>query len=450
MSWLRIEGNTSWNVVEVTADNKIQCVLPNDSTQPNYTKIIGKDGSALKVIDTGYIATSLESLAMFDTVDGAALNINLWSTSTVGMTVTQANGFINVNATGSIVANDYAILKTINTFFLTSCIPLHIRMSAAGSLWNLPVGTVSEFMWGTCATNAAPTDGMGIRVSGGSMRMFMNNNGTEVTQELTGLPTANETWEWVVDMYANVMKVFFNGTLLGEMPVPVSFPTPTSNNRQPLIIRVYNTASAPSASCIMRLAQISVQQRNAQFNKPWSEKLTCMGRGSYQSPVTTFYGTANRTNSAAPASASLSNTTLSYATLGWGFLFTCVAGAETDYALFWYLVPTGFKLVVKGITIDAYVSTALGATPVNIEWWAGFNSSWTSLATAAPWAPRLMGMGNMTFPASSAIGTRGNDIDRDFEACVDSGRYMHIVMKLPSSPTTGAIRGNVTIQGYFE
>jgi len=64
--------------------------------------------------------------------------------------------------------------------------------------------------------------------------------------------------------------------------------------------------------------------------------MTGMGLSAAQSYTT---GLANYANSAAPASATLSNTAAGYTTLGGQFQFAAVAGAETDYALFAYTVP---------------------------------------------------------------------------------------------------------------
>ena len=69
------------------------------------------------------------------------------------------------------------------------------------------------------------------------------------------------------------------------------------------------------------------------MSKPWKEQMAESGYGAPYLPVTQVQA-AQWANSAAPASAALSNTAAGYATLGGLFQFAAVAGAATDYALF--------------------------------------------------------------------------------------------------------------------
>lgn len=70
-----------------------------------------------------------------------------------------------------------------------------------------------------------------------------------------------------------------------------------------------------------------------------------MGQSCVNAPDSATAGsTANYANTAAPASATLSNTAAGYTTLGGQFQFAAVAG-ETDYALFAFLVPAGAAAV---------------------------------------------------------------------------------------------------------
>lgn len=160
-------------------------------------------------------------------------------------------------------------------------------------------------------------------------------------------------------------------------------------------------------------------------------------------------------NSAAPAAATLSNTAAGYTTLGGLFRFVPVAGAETDYALFGFQVPTTHRFFCSGVAIGAYVSTALGATLETLQWALGINSTAVSLATTDSgntFGPRRIALGSQNFAASAAAGVVAPEIVRQFLApqIIEPGRFLHTILRIPSGTTTGEIRGTVTFDGYFE
>lgn len=164
---------------------------------------------------------------------------------------------------------------------------------------------------------------------------------------------------------------------------------------------------------------------------------------------------ANFVNNTGPSSATLSNTAAGYTTLGGQFQFVPVTGAETDYALFGYQVPMTHRLWVKGISIAARVATAVAATLDTNEWGIGINSTAVSLATAdsdPAFGPRRIALGHHIFAASAAAGTTAADIVRQF-LCplrVEPSRFFHVILRRPTGATTGLIRGDVAIDGFFE
>ena len=465
---LPIKGGASTDLANVDTNKNLKVTLPTDTAQAGYGKLAGKDGSPLKVTATGYAEASLDSMEFMDTIDGASVNTNLWAQSTSTMTITQAAGFINLNPTNSVAINTYAILSTIQSFYLSDCLPLHIHLRTQSSLWNLPANTVFEFGWGTATTNATPTDGIFIRARAGTVYAVMNFGGSETELALTpaamAVPTVNVTSEWVLDLYANELRVFLDGTLIAAatiegrpttMQAPTSLPAATTNNRQPIFFRVFNTASAPGSSPTLRLGQISVQHRNAQLDKPWVDKLVGMARGGYQNP-TTFGATSNHTNSTSPTSATLSNTAAGYTTLGGRFQFAAPAGAATDFALFGYQVPAGYQLFCHHIAISSCnTGAAVATTATMLDWGIGTNSSAVSLATAdgaGTWAPRRIPVGTQAYIVAAGIGVCAPDIMRDIHVVTDSGRFLHVIVQVPVGTATGSqvIRGDVTLTCWFE
>ena len=460
-------GNSTAGTANVDAYYNLNVNLPTTKSQAGYARIVGTDNDPLKITAMGYPTMSIESLDFLDTIDGSVVNTNLWNQSVSTMTITNANGFYNLNPTASVAANTYAILSTIPTFFLTSCLPLHVHFSIQASLFNLPANTVFEIMWGTCATNATPTDGMIFRVRAGYAYLVINFGGSETETQICptpfALPNPNQTYECVLDFYASKVRLYVDGTLYGDVNAPNTFAAATSSNRQPVTLRVYNTASVPSSSATLKLGQMSVQQRNANFDKPWYAKMAGMARGCYQSPVTTFAQTANHANSTSPASATLSNTAAGYTTLGGRYQFAAPATAATDFALFGFPNPAGFQFYCTGVAISAINTGAAVATTATIlDWSVAVNSSGVSLATvdgAGTWAPRRIPLGVMGFPLAAPrgptqIGDKADDIVIDFLSplVVDSARYFHVIVQVPLGTATGSqiIRGDVMVNGYFE
>jgi len=464
MSGIRLEGSDGTQIGGDSTALALKVNLPTTATQAGYAKLASKEGFGIKSTVFGYPCVSIENLEFLDGVDGAALNTNLWTTSASTMTVTQASSLINVNATASTTASTYAILQTIQTFYVTSCLPLHFHFTMQASLWNLPVNTVAEIGWMTCATNAAPTDGVFIRVIAGAWSLIANNTGSEQTVALGTLPTINSQADFVLDVHGDSARLYMEATpgagsvFLAEVDMNVAWGAITNSNRQPFVARVYNTSTIPAASPTLKLGQVSIQQRNAAFYKPYADKLAGIGRGGYQSPVTTFAQTANHANSTSPTSATLSNTTAGYTTLGGRFQFAAPLGAATDFALFGFQVPVGYQLYVKGVYIDSVnTGAAVATTATMLDWSVGVNASAVSLATAdgaGTWAPRRIPVGVQSWIVAAGIGAPAEAIKRSFQipAVVEGGRFFHVIVQVPIGTATASqvIRGDVFVNCYFE
>ena len=162
--------------------------------------------------------------------------------------------------------------------------------------------------------------------------------------------------------------------------------------------------------------------------------------------------TANHTNSTSPSSASLSNTAAGYTTLGGRWQFAAVAGAATDYALFAFQVPAGWRLFITGVTIHTINTGAAVATTAHIfDWSLGLKSTAVSLATAAL---RRITLGMQGLIVGAAIGAAAEPIVREFEPALvaEPGEFVHVILQMPVATNTGSqvIRGDCQIHGYFE
>ncbi len=455
-----LKGGSSADLVDVTTAKELKVALTADPTTAGYVKLASTGyGAPLVTTVDGHLVTSGgEAIMFYDQVDGAAVNSNLWAQSSTTMTIAQAGGLITLNNSSLTTASTNASISSIRQIPLYGALPVIAHFGAivnnAGQ-----ANAVMEMGFGFVAAGTAPTDGVFFRWNSvGDLVGVINYGGVETTTDPLTAPAANEMHNYSILLDSGVVA-FIIDQQIETLPFPTSQPFPVSGARQPVFARVYNTASVPSTAPRLQLGRVMVLQGVLSMERPWAAALAALGRGSYQSPVTTFAQTANHANSTGPTSATLSNTAAGYATLGGRFQFAAVAGAATDYALFAYQVPTGYQLYVTGIAIKAMNTGASNATTATIlDWSVGVNSSAVSLATAdgtTTWAPRRIPLGMLSFTTTAAIGEPGNpDLDFDFTTplVVDSGRYFHVILNIPVGTATASqiIRGTVLVNGYFE
>lgn len=185
---------------------------------------------------------------------------------------------------------------------------------------------------------------------------------------------------------------------------------------------------------------------------PFAEQQVAIGMGLVVNPTLALTQLENYANSAAPASATLSNTAVGYSNLGGQFQFVATAGAETDYALFGIAVPAGLQLIVKGVHIDTFNMGAISAgTPTQLQWFLGVDSLAATLATNT----FRKALGTQTIPVGTAIGgSADRSIDSRFGSgyAVNPGRFVHIGLKMPVGTATASqiIRGVVSVDGHFK
>lgn len=184
--------------------------------------------------------------------------------------------------------------------------------------------------------------------------------------------------------------------------------------------------------------------------KSWRDVMAGMGQGTVVNPTVALTQLANYANSAAPASATLSNTAAGYTTLGGQFQFAAVAGAETDYALFAFTVPTGVSLHVDSVNIHTWNSGAAVATTETLLQWFMGDAAAVTLATNS----FRRTLGAQVFPIAAAIGAMATPINPPLQTpfVVHGGRIFHIGLKMPRGTATASqiIRGVIDVGGYFE
>lgn len=453
------DGANSGRKLSVNSENAIPVSLTTVEANAGFAKMLDSLGNEINTTENGALNTSTDSLLFYEQVDGAAVNINRWIQSTSGMTIAQGSGFITLNAASAVTAGAYAILTSIKNIPLYGHLPLRVTFNNRTPVIAQSNLTI-EFGIGTCATNAAPTDGAFFRWSpNGNTYAVISNGGVEtLSTALTPLDTAEaEIFDIIV--VEDLVQFQVGDVTVATVEVPPGQAYPTASGRLPIFARVYNSGSVPAAAPQLLIGQIVVVQEALNQTREWREALAILGAAAYQSPVTPFAQTANHANSTSPTSASLSNTAAGYTTLGGRYQFAAVASAATDFALFAFQVPANYQLILTAVTISCANTGAIGSavTPTILDWALGINSSAVSLATvdgAGTWAPRRIPLGVQSFGLSAVIGSLANDITRTFDPplVIDSSRFLHVIVQVPLGAATASeiLRGNIFLNGFFE
>lgn len=455
-AYINLIDSSTNKTAAINADGEVSVALTQIPANAGYARMLDGNGEAIHVTDTGALLTSGRELIITETVDGSNLNTNKWVTSVSGMTVTQASGFITLNAGSAVTANAYAILRSIKNIPLMGSLPALVTANIRTNV--LPQSNLTmEWGFGTVATNAAPTDGCYFRWNAnGNFQAIINNGAGETIVDSLTPPAINNTALMEIEIVEDEVAFFIDDIEICRVVVPIANAYPTNAARLPVFLRVYNGSGSPAVAPQIALGQLTAVQQDVQMGRDWKSVLAAIGQGAYQSPITPFTQTAQHDNSTTPTAASLSNTTPSYSTLGGRFLFNVVSSAATDYALFGYQVPAGYQLYITGISISGVVSVALGLTASILKWSLGVNGSAASLATAesppTSWATRRIPIGTHGATVSSIVGTTLEPINIVFPTplVVDSGRYAHVILQTPVSSSTGTITGEVMINGYQE
>lgn len=455
------DPNDATRIMKVDENGRGLVNLPTDAAYAGYVKLLDSNGNPILTTENGALDTSQDTIILFEQVDGAALNTNVWTTTADTQTVAQANGFITLNSGNITTPNKYSMLTSVKTIPMYGYLPLKTSLNV-----KTPIQPTSNLVQelGLIAATAmnAPTDGCFFRWNSAAQFLaVINNNGQETTQVIANPPANNDVALFDIITVEDRVQFFINDVEVADIEVPTAQAFPTNAGRLPICLRTYTTGSTPSSAPQLNLGQALVVQQAMDQNKTWPETLAVLGRGAYQSP-TAYTQTANHANSTSPVSATLSNITPSYNTPGGRFQFASILGAVTDYALFGYLVPAGYQLSIYRIAISCANTGAAGSVtvPTILDWGIGLNASLPSLATADAagppqvYAPRRIPLGMQAFPTTALLGAQPPDLVRQFDVplVVDGGRYLHIILQVPVGAATASqvIRGDAMINGVFE
>lgn len=433
----------------------------------------GRDYKLARVVRAspdGTLRTADDSLYLYDAIEGAAVDTNKWVQTTTTMTITQAVGTGTLFNAGSSVAATVGAMHVSHrrfAFIPRSSIAFRTRLRATAHFVNniIECGLVNP---PATATTAIVPDGFFWRkTAAGDWFPVISIAGVE----FLGTAITNATYiaavattdyahfaVFVEESRATYRIVTSAGAIVGTEQI-IDFSNfvgagTLAVTHLAAFLRNWNSGATGTAVQLF-VTQTAVVGLDSISQRPWDASLSAMGHGSLTNPLTTFAQLANYANSAAPASAALSNVAAGYTTLGGQWQFAAVAGAETDYALFGFTNPSPYTLMVRRVSISAFnMVVAVAGTVHSLQWGLGFNSSAVSLATAAPYTPMRKTIGQMFALVAAPVGAGFSNSPVVWEGLepVFPGRFFHIILKMPTATATATqiIRGTATVEGYFD
>ena len=491
-------GNNLSGLANVSATNELQVVTPQTEENAGFVQVSAEVDSGdvlgyrttlpLEISDDYRVRVGQDQTLFNLSFEGTNIATGHIQQNTTTYTVAQANGFLVLNSSTTFAASSVAAVRSYRMFPLWGTYPIYAEMwlREANDNATFAISEWGLFHLATTTSIVAPTDGVFFRrLAGGQLRAVANNNGveTEVIIDTTNVPprddvgvyTPSEVSHYLIAIHNDIARFWINDVLVASIPCPSNTAALASTSQAPLHFRTYVPAgNAASTAKKIEIAWMNVSSGDQNMNKPWGHAMAGSGQNAYQvqpgSASLTLPILSNYVVSAAPAAMTLSNTTTAaatYASLGGQYQFTVPAtAAETDFIMFGWQNPTGSAtlpgktLYITGIRIgEAVVTTVLSAHYHYLQWGIAAGSTALTLATvsdtATTMAYRRITLGGQGFLASAALGTTAPGFQVNLESApliCPAGNYVSVIMRDISNAATatGAIRGNVTIIGYFE
>jgi hypothetical protein len=436
MAGIRIEGNTSGMVAEVTGNNQIKIIPETDAT--NNPKNIGgvriyaenDQGLAaglgtvtpylLSVETSDEYRQRVETDILLDEesfVYTLQNNTKIYMTSTTYVPSWTLTGF-NTNPTNLLTAGAAALMRTYKTFTINGTETTSLDVEAAftyGSGTTLPTNTVIEMGFGLNSTTTPYDffDGAYLRLTpSGCYLVIRNNSGSDsaisasfYAPDGTGTtvwqPVSGRKYQFI--LYAMTRSVEFwisdpvtgQTWLAGDLNTPPGYGQPIVSQALPFVVRQYQ-ASAPTIASQITVARYSIRRGGQIIATGLGESMNRIGE-NINSPGT-LTTTANQTITSGsitrPAAAAPTNTTSLLASLSGIVLETPSLASGTDGIIMSYqnpALPTAIattylptrRLRIDGIRINSFVQAAITGGPFNRNWYIAYGSTSLSLAGVA-------------------------------------------------------------------
>jgi len=486
MSGFRIEGATSGNVAEVTADNQLQVTLPQTLTDAGLAVITGQNGDGTYTSGTPYRKTARVSqqdrlLVGIDTPEfdynftWTSQDTGVWKFLNTTLTGSQASGFCILNTGSVTTTSTSAAMQTWRYFDLVGNGTLRVAVTGQVSA-TIPTNVVIEAgLFVAVNAAAAPADGVFFRINNSAIMGVLSYNGTETTTTFsstayTTFMTAGNTVDLMFQCGVEGVEFYIEDQYLGIIETPAGNAMPFLSGGLPVSFSQRHTGAAGSA-IQFKVGHVRVTQMSVDVNIPFAHQQTGQGALASQAQQGSTVGsTALYSNSLAPgAGVAMTNTTAALGTgLGGQFAALPTLAANTDGIVCSYQNPAGSTsvqgrtLMITGVRIQSIITTVLVGGPLYWFYSLAYGHTSVSMATTettsftspSTKAPRRIPLGMETIAATAAVGTLGSaaGVYMPFNSpiSVNPGEFVAICAKnIGTVTSSGVCTFLVTFDGYW-
>lgn len=477
MAGIRIEGNTSGNVAEVDASNRLKIVLPTDAATPSNIGGVRffSENDAGSITGTAYLLSpetdddyrlrvAQDTLFDYEAFNYTAQNTGKHNYTNTTMAAAWSTGQVTTNSGSITTTTTGLVIRTYATFPVVkgahTYVEVELAFSTSGA--SAPANTVVDF--GLFIPNAAnpyaATDGIYFRFGASGLFGVLNFNGTETQVDLSALFTAvaNKKQKFTISITDTVADFWLDDVYLGELATPDGNGLPCAAGALPFAIRHSIVGGAAGSVFQVALNSYAVSVGGYDTDRSAGVRGNSI-LGSYQGTSGgTMGSTANYANSANPTAAVPTNTTAALGTgLGGQFWETDTLAITTDGIICSYQNPaatatlTGRRIAIYGVKIESYVQTALTGGGYNAQFALAFGHTAVSLATteaATTKAPRRIPLGTHSVASGAAALVQLTTVSARFDGgpvIVNPGEFIAVIKKkVGTAPSAGVIAHMVT------
>jgi hypothetical protein len=460
MAGIRLEGNTSGNVAEVTSGNRLQVSLPDGGapadvgavrlfSENDAGTVTGSPQLYSPETDEDYrLRVSQDCILDTETFNYTAQNTGKHSYANATMTITWSAAGLTTNASNITTTTTGVAFASYAEFPMLGTTELYCEIEGSFSAQPVANASIDFGLFRRGASNPyAPTDGVYFRLTSSGLYGVINSNGSETTTAVMAFTyVPGRVYQFTISCHERETRFWIDDVLYGSITTPVGNGQPFTSATLPFGLRQAHVGAAGGViNFAVRDYTISIGGSGfTTIPSTAGNRLL----GSYQGlSGGTMGGLATYVNSTNPTAAAPSNTALTAnlpGGLGGQGAVTAAAAAATDGIWASYQVPAGTvaipgkRLVLRGVMLDAVnIGAAVATTATTVQFAFAFGHTAASLATAeavAAKAPRRIPLGFMSWAVGAAIG-QGPQSGRlfldlgDAPAFVNPGEFIAIVGK---------------------
>jgi len=412
MAGIRIEGNTSGNVAEVTGSNQLKVITEtNVGANPNNVgatrafhendpgDILGTPSLVSPEVDDDYrTRVALDTILDVETFNYTAQNTGKHTYSNSTMTATWNTNGLKTNGGDIVTSTTGMTVGTYSEFPIFGGQALYLEFNASFTAQPTTNFVIDFGMFRRGASTAyAPTDGVHFRLNASGLQGVLNYNTTETPTSVFDFTyTTNQKYKFVITFNERKVQFWIDDVLYGELDTPSGQGQPCQSATLPISVRQAHTGTA-GAALSMFVNNYVLHAGGYTYARSFGETQNAL-LGSYQglsggTMGQLVAGTVSSGTLAKPTAAVPSNTALTanlpnnLAGRAWETLSTGLT-YNTDGILAIYTNPSGTvsiqgkRLRVTGLKMSATIQTVVAGGPFINEFYIIFGATADSLQTA--------------------------------------------------------------------